>query len=155
DSVDTSTVESEAELPPGLKFKSRFKAVKHSLPRLRFGRAYAIRARAVDLAGNSLSPQTADFGTELPSDHAQSYLRYEPVAAPVLALRWEGGAIEKPAEGESMARIAIRSFNDTPADNAVATAQVARRIAAPPQVSIRDAEQHGMLDSGGKVDGST
>jgi hypothetical protein len=145
---------SEAEVPPGLKFKSRFAAVKGSLPRLRFGRSYWIRARAVDLAGNSLDPQPGDFGNELPFVNARRYFRYEPVAAPVIALLSNGGTIAKPAEGESMARIAIRSFNDTPAHNVVPTPQIAHRAAAPPQVSVRDAEQHGTLDADGKVDAS-
>ena len=126
--------------------------MKGSLPRLRFGRAYWIRARAVDLAGNSLEPQATDFGGEEPSVHARRYLRYEPVAAPIVALLSAAGSIEKPAEGESMLRMAIRSFNDTPADNTTPTAQMAHRVAAPPQVSVRDAEQHSMLDWDGKVD---
>ena len=154
DSVDKTHVESEAELPPGLKFKSTFTPVKGSLPRLRFGRSYWIRARAVDLAGNSLDPQVADFGGEDPFSNAQRYLRYEPLAAPIVALLSTAGTIEKPAEGESMSRIAIRSFNDTPPLNIVPTPQVAHRVAAPPQVSVRDAEQHGRLDSLGKVDGT-
>lgn len=152
DSVDKTHLESEAELPPGLKFKSSFSPVKGSLPRLRFGRSYWIRARAVDLAGNSLEPQAEDFGAEQPLTHARPYLRYEPVAAPVIALLSNSGTIEKPAEGESMARIAIRSFNDTPALNIVPTPQVAHRVAAPPRVSVRDAESHGKLDTSGQVD---
>ena len=154
DSVDKTQVESEAELPPGLKFKSRFSPVKGSLPRLRFGRAYWIRARAVDLAGNSLDPQITDFGAEEPFTHAQRYLRYEPVAAPIIALLSSAGTIEKPAEGESMARIAIRSFNDTPALNVVPSPQVTHRVGVSPKVSVRDAEQHGKLDSFGKLDGT-
>ena len=152
DSFDKTVTQSEAQVPPGLDFKSQFEAVKGSLPRLRFGRAYWIRARAVDLAGNSLEPQAIDFGGEQPSVHARRYLRYEPVTAPIVALLSAAGSIEKPAEGESMLRMAIRSFNDTPADNTTPTAQIAHRVAAPPQVSVRDAEQHSMLDRDGKVD---
>ncbi len=155
DSVDKSQPESEAEIPPGIHFKSSFRPVPRSLPRLRFGRAYAMRARAVDLAGNSLHPQIEDFGPEQPAVNAQPYLRYHPVPAPVIALLSVGGEVEMPAEGESMLRMAIRSFNDTPADNSVPTTQVAHRAAAPPRASIREAEQHGMLDLGGKVDSST
>ena len=155
DKVDTSSSQSNAEIPPGLKFTSRFQAVRNSLPRLRFGRSYWIRARAVDLAGNSLAPQEQDFGPEKPKDNARAYLRYEPVMAPILALLESGGTIEIPEEGESIGRIAIRSFNDTPADNDVVSDAISHRIAAPPQVSIREAEQHGMLDAGGKVDSST
>ena len=154
DSVDTSADQSEAELPPGIAFKSRFTPIKHSLPRLRYGRAYAMRARMVDLAGNSLAPQEEDFGAGPPAQ-ASAYLRYEPVEAPVIALSSSGGTIERPREGESLARIAIRSLNDTPDLNAVVTSAVASRVAAPPRVSVRDAELHGKLDAGGKVDAST
>ena len=154
DSVQKTGDQTEAETPPGLKFTSRFTPVKGSLPRLRFGRSYWIRARAVDLAGNSLAPQTKDFAAEAPVTHAQPYLRYEPVAAPIIALLSQSGTLGRPLEGESMARVAIRSFNDTPADNLQPTTQVAHRVAAPPQVSVRDAEQHGMLDRSGRLDAS-
>jgi hypothetical protein len=39
--------------------------------------------------------------------------------------------------------------------NTIPTTQVARRFAVPPQVSARDAEYHGKLDAGGKVDPTT
>jgi hypothetical protein len=152
---DTNITESAAEGSPDLKFKSRFKAVKGSLPRLRFGRTYAIRLRAVDLAGNSLDPRSGDFGWEQLPGGAGDYRRYEPIESPIIALLSQGLVIEKPSEGESIARIAIRSFNDSSADNTVPTAQVGRRVAAPPRVSARDAEQHGMLDAAGKVDAAT
>lgn len=153
DSHDTTDPQSEAELPPGMKFSSRFRAASGSLPRLRFGRKYWMRGRVVDLAGNSLDHQEADFGPEMPREHAGPYLRYEPVEPPAIALvKREDGSTELPAEGESMQRIAIRTFNDTPAGNTVPSAQVARRFAVPPQVSARHAEHHGSLDAGGKVD---
>lgn len=154
DSVDSSQAQSEAEGIPGLTFKSTFRAVPGSLPRLRFGRSYAMRGRAVDLAGNSLPFQATDFGPEKPQNNVAPYLRYEPVAAPVVALLSHGGFIEVPHEGESVARIAIRSFNATSADNFAPTAQVSRRAAVPPQASVREAEHHGMLDSSGKLDAS-
>ena len=153
DSHDTTGGQSEAELPPGMKFSSRFKAAPASLPRLRFGRDYWMRGRVVDLAGNSLAHQETDFGPERPKDNARPYLRYEPVESPAVALvKRSDGTTEPPTHGESMQRIAIRSFNDTPADNATPSTQVARRFAVPPQVSARHAEHHGRLDAGGKVD---
>ena len=156
DGVDKTQAETSAELPPGIKFKSKFQALPLSLPRLRFGRGYWMRARAVDLAGNSLAPQQKSFGPENPTKYARTFLRYEPVAAPIVALvRPKGGKTEPPAEGESIARMAIRSFNDKPADNTKVTKQVARRFAVPPQSSVRDAEQHGKLDASGKLDDTT
>lgn len=152
---DDSATSSEAKIPPGLKFKTTFKALPGSLPRLRFGRKYWIRARVVDLAGNSLPPQQQDFGVEESKKNARLYCRYEPLAAPIIALvKQPGGITEKPAEGESMEHIVIRSFNDTVADNTVPTTQIAHRFAVPPQSSIKDAEMHGALDSGGKLDKS-
>lgn len=146
----------EAELPPGVDFRPTFHALRGSLPRLRFGRSYRIRARVVDLAGNSLPPQAEDFGPETPERQAEPYLRYEPVAAPAIALvKHADGRVDRPAEGESMHLMAIRSFNDVRADNAIASTQRARRFAVPPQSSAKDAEQHGMLDTAGKVDSAT
>jgi hypothetical protein len=155
DSVNKTSATTEAEVPPGLKLKSQFKAKPGSLPRLRYGRQYWIRARVVDLAGNSLAPTEDNIGAENPNTRAREFLRYEPVAAPVLALLRPSGATEtpKPIEGESMDRIAIRTFND--AGNNVPAEHDAWRMAVPPQVSIRDAEHHGVLDAGGSVDPST
>ena len=54
-----------------------------------------------------------------------------------------------------MERMAVRSFNDKPADNSVLTMQHSRRFAVAPRTTHREAEQHGMLDSAGKVDPAT
>ena len=152
DSVNKTTAQTDAELPPGLHFSSVFTAVKGSLPRLRFGRDYWIRGRAVDLAGNSLPANEKDFGAEQPEQRAKPYLRFEPVPAPAVALvRPNGQPTERPAEGESMERLAIRTLNDVFNDPA-ATTQVARRFLVPTQSSVRDAEHHGKLDAAGKVD---
>jgi hypothetical protein len=53
--------EPEAEVPPGLRLATAFKVLPGSLPRLRYGRKYWIRARVVDLAGNSLPPNPNVF----------------------------------------------------------------------------------------------
>jgi hypothetical protein len=155
DSIDKSQDQSEADVPPGLPFLSRFKPVAGSLPRLRFGRSYWLRARAVDLAGNSLDYQPSDFGSENATALAVPYLRFDPLASPILALVSQNGNVEAPGPGESVQRMAIRSYNDSPADNAIPTAEQAHRGAVPPRVSARDAEQHGMLDKNGRVDAST
>ena len=154
DKVDKSSATTEAEIPPGLHFKTRFKPGIGSLPRLRYGRDYWIRARAVDLAGNSLAPAEHSFGPEHPDEHARRFLRYEPVLAPVIALLGpQAGLPPAPAEGESMQRIAIRTFNDV--KNEVPHEKDSWRAAVPPQASVRDAEQHGKLDAGGQLDATT
>jgi hypothetical protein len=145
--------DAEAEVPPGLRLKSTFKALPGTLPRLRYGRSYWLRARAVDLAGNSLSSQPKDFGPENPKTNARLYSRFDPISAPALALVQSApDEIEKPAEGESMERMAVRTFNNTPDLNTVPTKQRTRRFAVPSRTTQREAEQHGMLDRAGVVD---
>ncbi len=147
--------EPEAEVPPGLKLRSAFKAVPGSLPRLRYGRKYWLRARVVDLAGNSLEFSAKDLGAEKPRANAKPYLRYEPISAPALALfKSDEDTTDLPEEGESMDRIAIRTFNDSPADNVIPTTDVALRFAVPTRTTHREAEHHGMIDSNGIVDPS-
>jgi hypothetical protein len=145
--------EPEAEVPPGLRLATAFTVLPGSLPRLRYGRAYWIRARAVDLAGNSLAPGPKDFGPEVPSKNARTYFRYDPISAPAITLmKRTDGTIETPAEGESMELIAVRTFNDTPPQNTIPSTQRARRGAVPPRTTQREAEQHGLLDRNGIMD---
>jgi hypothetical protein len=145
--------EPEAEVPPGLRLETAFRALPGSLPRLRYGRRYWIRARVVDLAGNSLAARRKDFGPEEPEKNARVYLRYDPVSSPALALaRTAPGGLEVPAEGESMERMAVRTFNDTPDKNSLPATQRARRFAVPPRTTVKEAEHHGMLDRAGVVD---
>jgi hypothetical protein len=147
--------EAEAELPPGLNLQSKFAAIKGSLPRLRYGRSYWIRARVVDLAGNSLNPTPEDIAFEDPVNNAQKYFRYEPISAPALALvKPKPTKVEAPAEGESMERMAVRTFNDKPTDNTVPSTQHARRFAVPSRTTEKEAEYHGMFDLNGQVDAS-
>jgi len=155
--VDNSdaTKNADAEVPPGIHLKSAFIPRRGSLPRLRYGRSYWVRARMVDLAGNSLPPNPKSFADEQPEKNAVRYTRFDPVQSPAVALLRDGGNVEKPLEGESMERVAIRSFNDTPPDNALPTTATARRFVVPARSNVRDAELHGMLDTGGTVDGST
>ncbi|MCU0562491.1 MAG: hypothetical protein MUE48_00920 [Desulfobacterales bacterium] len=146
----------EAEVPAGIPLKTTFRVKAGSLPRLRYGRKYWIRARVVDLAGNSLAPQATDFGPEKPAQRAAAYLRYEPIAAPAIALsKKPGGDIETPRNGESMERLAIRTYNDTPAGNSVPSAEEAQRTAVPARQSAREAEHHGALDRAGRLDPGT
>jgi len=146
--------EPEAEVPPGLRLRHTFKSLPGKLPRLRYGRQYRLRARVVDLAGNSLEFHPKDFADEQLRD-ATPYFRFEPVSAPAIALvQTQPGATYEPEEGESMERMAIRSFNDTPPMNTVTTTQRAYRFAVPPRTTQREAEQHGMLDRAGVVDPS-
>jgi hypothetical protein len=130
-----------------------FRAAAGSLPRLRFGPQYRLRARCVDLAGNGLTLGEADalmsgvLGQRCASELFQ-YERFEPVPSPVTALRQS----IKGSPGESLERLVIRSFNDTPAKDAQrSTESTERHLAAPlgPQLL---AEHHGMFDTPGGLD---
>jgi hypothetical protein len=125
------------------KIETEFKAGVGSLPRLRFGRQYRLRARIADLAGNSVTkPGEPAFDIDVPERTPEfTALRYEPLAPPILMLQ------AAPVEGESVERLVIR----TPAIGGLG-AQTARHV-APPKASQLMAELHGMFDNG-TVDGS-
>ena len=76
------------------------------LPRLRFGQAYQIRARAVDLAGNALPVDNAPVAAKVVSP-ALKHLRFEPVPAPRVLLVTPPG----PAGAEEV--VVIRSESAT------------------------------------------
>jgi hypothetical protein len=71
------------------KMTTSFAAAPGSLPELRFGVNYRLRARSVDLAGNSLPLGAAAPGNLiLPAGGARlPYLRFEPVNTPLLVLQ--------------------------------------------------------------------
>jgi hypothetical protein len=157
---DPSDPDFDPENPPSTPFKmtTAFTVASGSLPSLRFGRSYRMRARAVDLAGNSLAlgdpladALAAIFAT--PGDGAGfAYLRYEPVAAPVIVLRDPAG-VSSP--GSAIDRLVIRTFNDAPAkDLDPADLTGSERHIAPPRISIELAERLGMFDdAAGKLRG--
>lgn len=117
-----------------------------SLPRLRFGREYRMRARVVDLAGNGIPPDSTDDSAA--TDYI-TYQRYDPVRPPVVIPRND----LKGAEGESVAHLVIRSLNDSPAKDKVPTTAKAERHVIPPQAAQLLAETHGMFDTPDAVKG--
>src|SRR5262249_1631894 len=92
-----------AENEPVTPFRvvADYHIVKGSLPQLRFGVRYRLRARPVDLAGNSLrlddtlaNALSSTFA--LPRDpEGFPYLRFEPVPAPLVIIRDEA-AVQLP-----------------------------------------------------------
>ncbi len=119
----------------------RYKVQPGSLPRLRYGVGYQVRARAVDLAGNRIP-----FGDPtLPDPHASpmiTYARFEPVDTPVVLLR-------KPrTPGESVEKVVIRSNYNTPPP---ATAMTQRHI-SPTKIAEMTAEEHGLFDTPDVID---
>ncbi len=132
------------------KMTTNFVAMPGSLPELRFGVKYRVRARAVDLAGNSIPlNSTTPSSLAAPANGAAlPYLRFEPVGAPLLVL-------QQPTQpGATLERMVIRSYNSNPALDSMATADTDHRHVAPPRVAERMAEQHGMFDdNNGKLRG--
>lgn len=109
-----------------------FKVVPKSLPKLRFGRRYSYRARAVDMSGHSLPVTDAYSAT---ATAPVTHYRYEPVASPVIIPTAALGP------GEANLLLAIRNYQTTP-DNVAANG----RWLFPPKASETMVEEHGMLD---------
>ena len=125
---------SNADTPAGnLAVDVRFDVPPGSLPRLRFGRAYDCRLRAVDLAGSSLAvddPISESYALPL-----GPYLRFDPLPAPVLLAPAPAGP------GESIERLVIHG------DGVIASRETAERLVAPPKTTQALAEWHGVLDA--------
>ncbi|GAC1541006.1 MAG: hypothetical protein NVS2B17_17880 [Candidatus Velthaea sp.] len=129
---------------------AEYELVAGSLPPLRFGVRYRLRARAVDLAGNSLSLDDPLAGTlarifALPRDpEGFTYLRFEPVPAPLVVIRAEAAVT---APGSAVDRIVIRTFNDDISkDGAAADISDADRHIIPPRAAIEMGERLSSFD---------
>jgi len=134
----------------------RFRAQPGTLPRLRFGHDYRLRARVVDLAGNSLAPE--EPGDLEEATEAVSYLRFEPLDPPALVHR------HRVSEGESLERMVLRSNYNADPKAYLSTAPFKAAIAlpasgdfeyvarnerhvVPPKSSQLQCEQHGLFDA--------
>jgi hypothetical protein len=133
--------DAESSLPLAVTFR----AAPYSLPRLRYGARYRMRARAVDLGGNVPPLATAREAAVVPSEGSQPYLRFEPLPAPTVLLREPLHTSAK--LGESLERLVIRSRNDSPERDVVPTTERSERHVAPPRTSVQASEWHGMLDA--------
>lgn len=144
---DGDEVQEVANTPQtALDLEVGFKVTPGTLPRQRFGRTYRIRARSVDLAGNSLPVDSdASFG----ATRAFEYLRYEPIPQPQLVQR------EAVTEGESLEHMVIRSNRGVTVADYVQQPQVAssnypevndRHVVAPKATQFM-CESHGEFDA--------
>lgn len=122
---------------PEFGLETTFNPVPRSLPRLRYGTDYRMRARAVDLAGNSLPYDTPDDSL---ATQPSVYTRMEPVESPMTLLR------APTTQGESVERMVIRSNYNT------AAAGPNERHIAPPRIAQIQAETHGMFDTDSGLD---
>ncbi len=153
DGQPTHYAREEVKATPDIRVLSVYSAARGTLPRLRFGNTYRIRARAVDLAGNSL-PFIKDDGYNHASD-AIAYLRYEPVSSPAMVRQ------HPDTEGESLEHLVIRSNVNQSAEEysnqqyvVEALSETEHKYApkttrhvAPPKTSQLMAEQLGMFAS--------
>jgi len=152
--LENEPEEFENEDPTDFGLETNFEAAPKSLPRLRFGTRYQIRARAVDLAGNSLTLEEADGLMALPlaehvtTDKSFTYLRFEPLSSPAVVLRRR----VKESPGESLERLVIHSYNDAPPKDSVPTEEDSQRHIAPPLGSQLMAETHKMFDTATGMD---
>jgi hypothetical protein len=141
------------------KMTTEFSVIPSSLPALRFGRRYRLRARPVDICGNSMAaddPLAALLAllAGLPRDpEGFPYLRYEPVAAPSVVPR-DTTALTGP--GSQLERLVMRTFNDDPSkDGDPADLSASDRFIVPPSTSVEVGERLGMFDDpNGKLDTS-
>lgn len=137
---DQTTGEAPNTAQTQFKLETAFRALPGSLPRQRFGWRYKVRARVVDLAGNSVfDPESVTFAdTQAEVTPEFQFTRYEPVAPPSLALR------TLPAESESVEHLVVRSsIHDLAGDIAN---QSTERHVVPPKTSQHMAERHGLFD---------
>jgi hypothetical protein len=148
DGEDPDYLEDQPETP--FKVTVKYRVTPGSLPRMRFGTRYRIRARAVDLAGNSLQLGNAltdqlSAAFALPrDDEGFTYMRYEPVGSPLIILR-DTRAVTDP--GSAIDRIVIRTFNDDISrDEDAADTTAADRHIVPPRTSVEMGERLGMFD---------
>ncbi|MBN2337483.1 MAG: hypothetical protein JXP48_02990 [Acidobacteria bacterium] len=139
---DDRAADIESRAATAFRLETRFKPVPGSLPRLRFGGRYRLRARAVDLAGNSVGPESPDAAKAIPAPPQAPafYRRFDPVGSPVVVPR------AAPRRGETVDAVVIRSYNDSIHEDTVDTEETAERHVAPPKTSELGAEVHGMFD---------
>ena len=140
-------------LDKGLPLETRFTAAPRSLPMLRYGSTYRLRARTVDLAANSVD---ADMIDDQHASRPDQFLRWEPVPAPVVVASRGYG------EGESQLRMVIRStagmtvadYLTQPRVQGLAATNAAQlpylerdqRWLVAPKTSQQMAELHGVFD---------
>lgn len=133
----------QSDPPQAFPFRAVFRPEPGTLPPLRFGRKYRLRAFASYVGGAGRPFVPGDTSTDFSRTTAEwYYARLEPIAPPVVVMRRERTA------GESVHHLVIRTnWNTVPG----ATTAVERHL-LPPRTSQRAAEEHGMFDTPAGVD---
>ncbi len=112
-----------------------YRAQPGTLPRLRYGRTYRFRCRALDLAGHAVAFDRDGPPVELLASVDRTYGRLEPIESPTVALR------APTTEAESVERLVLRSNFDTPPGPSP------QRHLVPPKVSEEMVELCGAVDT--------
>nr|WP_321406554.1 hypothetical protein [uncultured Carboxylicivirga sp.] len=144
------------EFDPDLEFKvnAQSKIIPGTLPKLRFGKDYRVKVRAVDLAGNSVP---IDHASESPGQTIREnirYMRYEPLASPIVLA---GNELK---DGEFLEEMVIRSnFDQSSTDyendhmvNGLKFDDYSQRFLLPPKNSQLMAETHNKFEQAFKND---
>jgi hypothetical protein len=136
---------------PDMNVTMSFDAEPRSVPPLRFGRAYTLRARVVDITGGGL--ELDDPAADRHRTEPVFYLRHEPLASPDVAFppstnvgppdpgEWAGHIVVR---SDPTARLGIGEYADRfgyRLDNT--------RLLHPPRTTLEIAEQHGVFDLDG------
>ena len=116
-----------------VQFAATYEVVPGSLPRLRFGHQYLMRARCVDLSGDSRSLATVEPKSALPP--VETFGRLEPIPAPLVVRR-----LPRPIPGVGDDALAIVLRSDYDVDDATVTSQ--ERLMFPAQVGQDLCELH-------------
>ncbi|MFD5427366.1 hypothetical protein ACFWI9_18040, partial [Streptomyces sp. NPDC127084] len=134
---DGTMAESQAEPDADFPVTTRFEVPAQSLPRLRYGRSYRFRARAVDLGGDSIAFTPDTLFPNVPELQTATVVhrRFEPVPSPEVFAR------SARVPGESARHVVIRSENGSDT-----TTETSERHIVPPRASQDLVEQHGLLD---------
>ncbi|MCU0330002.1 MAG: hypothetical protein MUC47_03370 [Candidatus Kapabacteria bacterium] len=142
-SADTPKASDSASPDATMRYKlsTDFAVPAGSLPRLRFGRTYRMRARVADVAGGGLGLLNIPADNVACASKLTRYLRWDPVISPAITL------VAKPVEGESLERMVIRNYNDGAVGSEPATSETSTRQFFPPVASVELCERHGKLDS--------
>lgn len=121
-----------------------FDIVEKSLPRLRFGHRYDLRARVADLAGGGLTLEDPLAGRCIIG--GTQYLRFDPILPPDVKVP-RGGELKY---GDSAQHVVIRSDSGVPHEAFITQfpkyASSNTRELHPPRSSLAVAEQHGAID---------
>lgn len=145
DKLSTTTPNANNSSSPDAAFEYKmetlFSVPKGSLPRLRYGRTYRLRARIADITGRGLPLDAIDPASTACTTSGVLYQRWDPVVSPTIAL------VKKPVEGESLERLVIRTYNDGDVGAEPPCTETSTRQLFPPVAAVEIAERHGKLDS--------